>query len=409
MRKLLEVLKNKKAVSWVVVVVVLALYVTFAFYVGAHTDIYHLYRSSGAANVRYEKAVVLDVVDQEIEKDSTHGGLITGYQDLLVRITSGERAGTQVVIQNVLNYTTNFLLKKGDPFIAHIDTADATHFIVSVYSVDRIPVLGILALLFVAALCGVGGRRGFRSLLGIIFTFSSIIFLFIPLLYRGCSPIAASAVMAAATVSVSLLLLGGPSTKSVSAIAGTFAGIAISAALALAVQRLAQISGYTTAEADSLLAIAGQTGMRVGDLLFATFLISTLGAEMDISISVASAISEVRISNPSLGRTALFRAGMNVGRDIMGTMANTLILAFVGTSLNAVILIYSLERSAYQILNSNAITIELAQSFSAGLSIILTVPAVASVAAVLGTRRAHASYKSRSLDGPLRKDRTTPL
>ena len=115
--------------------------------------------------------------------------------------------------------------------------------------------------------------------------------------------------------------------------------------------------------------------------------VSTLGAEMDISISVASAISEVGLGNPSLGRMALFRAGMNVGRDMMGTMANTLILAFAGTSLNAVILIYSLQRSAYQILNSNALTIEIAQSLSAGLAVILTVPAVAYIAAALGTRR----------------------
>jgi len=390
MRKGSKTLESKKITSWIVIVVALAFYVALAVDFDAHTGIYHLYRSSGAAHVRYEKAIVLDVEDQELDKDAKLGGLVTGYQDVLVRITSGERAGTTTRIQNVLNYTTHFLLKKGDVFIAHVDTADAAHFTVSVYSIDRAPTLGLLALLFVAALCGVGGWRGLRSLLGMVFTFSSIVFIFIPLLYRGCSPILASAVMAAATVSVSLLLLGGASAKSFSSIAGTFAGIAISAGLALAFQDLAQISGYTTAEADSLLAIAGQTGMKVGELLFATFLISTLGAEMDISISVASAVSEVSAGNPSLGRTALFRAGMNVGRDIMGTMANTLILAFAGTSLNAVILIYSLERSAYQILNSNALTIELAQSLSAGLAIVLTVPAVAFVAAALGTRRTHA-------------------
>src|SRR5208337_2859610 len=102
---------------------------------------------------------------------------------------------------------------------------------------------------------------------------------------------------------------------------------------AYAFQSLTQISGYTTAEADSLLAIAGGTGMKVGELLFAAFLISTLGAEMDISISVASAVAEVHAGNSSLDRAALFRAGMNVGRDMMGTMANTLILAFAGASL----------------------------------------------------------------------------
>jgi uncharacterized membrane protein len=371
---------------WAAILLALALYVGFALYFGFHTGVYRLYRSSGSANVRYEKATVLAIEDQELETDREHGGLVTGYQDILIRLTSGERAGTELKIQNVLNYTTHFLLKRGDSIIAHVDTADASNFTVSVYSVDRAPALGLLALLFVAALCGIGGRRGFRSLLGIAFTFASIVFIFIPLLYRGCSPALAAAVMGGATATVSLLLLSGPSAKGVSAIAGSLAGIAISAALALAFQRLAQISGYSTAEADSLLAISGRTGMNVGELLFAAFLISTLGAEMDISISVASAVDEVRVGNPGLKRSELFRAGMNVGRDIMGTMANTLVLAFLGTSLNAVILMYSLERSSYQLLNSNAIAIELAQSLCAGLAIVLTVPAVAFVASRAGPR-----------------------
>lgn len=378
---------GRKVLGRAVVAAFLLLYAGFALYVASHADIYRLYRSSGPAGVRYERARVLAVEDQKLEVDSGHGGLLTGYQDILVRITSGDRAGTVLRIQNVLNYTTHFFLGKGDAIIVHVDTADAEHFIVSVYSVDRRPALLLLSILFVAALCGIGGRRGFRSLLGMIFTLASIFLLFIPLLYRGYSPALASAIMAAATAVVTLLLLGGLSTKSLAAIAGSLAGIAIASGLALVFQNLIQISGYTTAEADSLLAIAGHGGMRVGELLFAAFLISTLGAEMDIAISVASAVSEVHAGNPKLGRAALFRAGMNVGRDMMGTMANTLILAFAGSSLNALILIYSLERSADQILNSNAAAIEIVQALGAGLVVILTVPAVARFAAALYTRR----------------------
>jgi len=376
----------KRVAGWATIVAALCLYAGFALYIASHTEVYRLYRSSGQASVRYERATVLAVEGEELEVDSAHGGLITGYQDILIRITSGDRSGTELRIENILNYTTHFLLKKGDAVIVHVDTADAEHFTVSVYSVDRAPALGLLALLFVAALCGIGGRRGFRSLLGMAFTLVSIVFLFIPLLYRGLSPALASAVMAGATAAVSLFLLGGISAKSLSAVAGCLAGIAIATVLALVFQDLIQISGYTTAEADSLLAIAGQSGMRVGELLFAAFLISTLGAEMDIAISVASAVSEVSASNPSLGRPELFRAGMNVGRDMMGAMANTLILAFAGGSLNALILIYSLERSAYQILNSNAVAIEIVQALSAGLVVILTVPAVAFFAAALSSK-----------------------
>jgi uncharacterized membrane protein len=150
------------------------------------------------------------------------------------------------------------------------------------------------------------------------------------------------------------------------------------------------VSGYTTSESDSLLAISGKTGLKVGELLFAAVLIASLGAIMDIAISVASAVSEVHASNPGLNRGGLFRSGMNVGRDMMGTMANTLILVYAGTSLNTIILIYSLEHNYYQILNSNAIVIQIIEALTGSLAVIMTVPAVAFISSALAFRR-HAS------------------
>jgi uncharacterized membrane protein len=379
---------TKEVLRWGSAAIALALYLGFAIWFGADTSIYHLYRSAGSAHVSYEKALVVSVTAQELERDPDSGGLTMGYQDLVVRLLSGDKAGTEVPVRNFLNYTTNIILKKGDGIIAHVDVADTAHFTVSVYSVNRAPILFILALLFVAALCGIGRRKGARSVLGIVFTFSSIVLLFVPMLYRGWSPAIAASAVVILTVCVSLILLDGIRAKTVSAILGSVAGIAVSAVLTLLFQRLTLVSGYTTAEADSLLAIAGRTGMRVGELLFAAFLIATSGAVMDIAISVASSVAEVHSGNPGLSSAELFRSGMNVGRDMMGTMANTLILAFTGASLNTLILIYSLERSWFQILNSNAITIEIIQSLTGSLAVILTVPAVAFISSRLVPRMA---------------------
>lgn len=104
---------------------------------------------------------------------------------------------------------------------------------------------------------------------------------------------------------------------------------------------------------------------------------------MDISISVASAIQEVFHSNRKLRHNQLFLSGLNVGRDMMGTMSNTLILAFTGTSLNTLILIYSYNVSYYQLMNMNLIGIEVIQGLSGSLAVILTVPIVAFIAARL--------------------------
>jgi uncharacterized membrane protein len=124
-------------------------------------------------------------------------------------------------------------------------------------------------------------------------------------------------------------------------------------------------------------------------------LVASLGAVMDVAISVASSASKVHAANPTLSRRDLFRSGMNVGRDMMGAMANTLILAFTGASLNTVILIYSLEHSFLQILNSNSVVIEIGEALTGSLAVMLTVPAVALMSSVL---TAHGSEKKAAPD-----------
>lgn len=117
--------------------------------------------------------------------------------------------------------------------------------------------------------------------------------------------------------------------------------------------------------------------MKVGELLFAAILISSLGAIMDIAISIASSVNELYLSNRGLEVKDLFNSGMNVGRDMMGTMANTLIIAFTGTSLNLLVLLYSWNVTYYQLINNNMIGIYIIQAVSGSIAVILTVPLVA--------------------------------
>jgi uncharacterized membrane protein len=243
-----------------------------------------------------------------------------------------------------------------------------------------------MALLFFILLCVVGGIRGLRSVPGIIFTFISIVFLFIPMLYRGYSPVISAILITILTVFVSLILLDGFKVKTISAILGSVAGLAVSALLVIVFQQLTMVSGYTVHEADYLLSISAHTGLKVGELLFSAVLIASLGAIMDVAISAASAICEVRAANPALPPSALFHAGMNVGRDMMGIMTNTLILAFTGVSLNAILIIYSFGYPFDRVLNSNAIVIDIIEALTGCIAVILTVPSVAFITAFLAVR-----------------------
>jgi uncharacterized membrane protein len=352
-----------------------AIYVGLLFLFCTHTRIYHLYSSAAGSYVSYEKAYVIAIEKESLGRDRA-SGLDAGYQTVRIRILTGEHKGEVMTVRNALNYTINVRATAGARVIVCIDTANKNTYSAWIYSYDRGPYLYLFILLFIAALCVIGGSRGIRSVLGIVFTFTGIIFIFIPLLYQGYSPAIASMGVVMITLCVTLVLLAGFSTKTLSAILGTMSGVVISMLFLTAALKITHLSGFSTNEADILIQIAGKTHMKVGELLFAGILISSLGAIMDIAISIASSVNELYISNRRLGVKDLFNSGMNVGRDMMGTMANTLIIAFTGTSLNLLVLLYSWNVTYYQLINNNMIGIYIVQAVSGSIAVILTVPLV---------------------------------
>ena len=139
------------------------------------------------------------------------------------------------------------------------------------------------------------------------------------------------------TTFVTMYLIGGLSGKSVTAMTGTVAGVGISAVLAVIFGMMTGISGYNVSDIEQLEYVGQMTEIRIGELLYAGILISTLGAVMDVAMSVSSTISEIHYRNPTLSRKELFTSGIRVGKDMMGTMSNTLILAFTGSSVNTLV------------------------------------------------------------------------
>lgn len=364
---------------------ILAVYVVFALLFSQHTPIYNPYSSAVGGETYYEYAAVLSIDEQTVSQSSGFAGLYTGRQVVTVRMESGQYRGRQFQVTNALNYDTNFLLHKGQRIVVSLSTSTGDKSIINVYmfTPDRTAPLLVLVGLFIAALCFVGGWRGFRSVLGIVFTLTSLVFIFVPLLMRGASAVSAVIVLVAATSCVTLFLVGGVSRKSLSAVLGTVIGVIVSAVILLIFSSVMQVSGYTLSDTDALLNIAGQSKLNVRDLLFAGIVISSLGAVMDIAISVATSVNEVLENRPGATFAELFRSGLNVGRDMMGTMANTLILAFIGGSVESFILMYSYQMRVNQMFNSNSIAITILEAISGSLAVILTVPIVSAISARL--------------------------
>jgi uncharacterized membrane protein len=157
----------------------------------------------------------------------------------------------------------------------------------------------------------------------------------------------------------------------------------VAGASALLFGYCAGLSGYNVSNIEALLFVGQNTKIDIGGLLFAGVLISTLGAVMDIAMDIAAAIAEIHAHSPELCRRKLFASGMNVGRDIMGTMATTLILAFTGSSLGVLVLNYVYDLPYLQVINSNTMNIEIMQGLAGSFGVVFTVPLVSAIAAFL--------------------------
>jgi uncharacterized membrane protein len=359
-------------------------YIAFAYGLSRHQAYYDPYSLSGNDKITFEKAKVGSVDSETVKRDEKHPELLVGSQNITITLLTGTLQGENYQISNNLNYDTNYYLKAGQTVIVSVSvTGDGKTVNINVNSPNRTPYLYLMAVIFALLLCLVGGRNGFKSVIAIAFTITSVIFVFVPLLYHGVSPTAAVVIFSAVTSCVTLLLVGGVEWKSLIAILGTVGGVAVSAVLEMIFNGLTGTSGYTFADTDSLLAISSHSGLKVSSLFFAAVIISSLGAVMDIAISVATSINEVYLKDPGAGAGALFASGMNVGRDMLGTMANTLILAFTGSSLVVLIQVYTYNMPYYQVMNSNQIAAEIIQALTGSSAVIMTVPAVSLLSAKL--------------------------
>lgn len=373
----------RNVIKALIMLLVLSAYVALAYTLSRHTAYYNPYELSGNDKITFEKAKVVSIDSENINKDSAHPDLAVGSQTITATILTGEHQGDSYQITNNLNYDTNYRLKPNQKIIVSVSTTGGGTININVNAPDRTPYLYGMAAVFALLLCLAGGRRGFKSVVAIIFTLTSVVFIFVPMLYYGISPAIAAWVLTAVTACVTLPLTGGRELKSMIAVIGTVGGTAAAAGIEFIFGELTCTSGYTFGDTDSLLAISSHSGLKVGSLFFAAVLISSLGAVMDVAISVASSVNELYKSNPAAGGRTLFLSGMNIGRDMMGTMANTLILAFTGTSLVTLIQVYTYNMLYNQVMNSNNIATEIIQALTGSIAVILTVPLVSLLSAKL--------------------------
>jgi len=327
-------------------------------------------------------AKVLEIQADNASPDKWTEGIRIGSQQLLLQIESGAHKGEQLAAINYMSAYSNIDPAIGTRLIVNLDyDSQGEVYIVYIYSYDRMPLYLGFALLFAAIIIVIGGKRGFMALVGLAFTLACLWFLLIPLMQQGVPLLPVTVFIIALCTAVSLLALSGFTRKTLCATLGCVGGVLIAGLCAQIVSTISPVNGFSTAEAEGLVLLGKDGGMEIKGLLVCGILIASLGAVMDVAMTISSAVEELLTVNKKLTQKQLFHSGMNIGRDAMGTMANTLILAFVGSSLNSLLMFQIYDYPLIQIMNSDLMVIELLQGLSGTMGIVLTVPLVAAVSA----------------------------
>ncbi len=243
----------------------------------------------------------------------------------------------------------------------------------------------VLAAVFALLLVLVGRLQGLRTLLTLCVAAAALVYILLPAILAGHDPILASTATAGAIALVTILVVGGWNLKSLAAILGTLSGVLVAGFLTLWFGAILELTGFTSEEAHMLRVYGGITDLR--GVLFGGIILGSLGAVTDVGMSIASAAAEIHRTNRAITRSALFRSAMNVGRDIMGTMANTLILAYVGTTLPLLLLMLHLETDWLVIANMNIVAAEMLRGMAGSIGLVVSIPCTALIAASILTKQ----------------------
>ena len=371
---------QKKWISAAVLAVVLAIFA--GLFVIAHPA--REEAPEAAEYMEYENAVVEQILTDSTEADPVSEGHFRGNQNLIVRVKTGRYAGQQMMADNTVGPIYGTPMQVGDRVTVGLSTYSDGTVRCYVYEYNRFPGLLVVVGAFLLVTVLVGGKVGVKSLLSLGLTVAALIFILLPLLLAGWPTIPTTFLISVLVTAATFVILGGVDKKTVCACLGTLAGIALATVFGLMAQSLLRIDGYRQEYAEALLQLrqTGESMIGITGLVTAGVIVSALGAVMDVAMSIASAIRELTRVNSDLTARDLMKSGMNSGRDMVGTMTNTLILAILGSGLTLIVYIYSLGLQPWQLLSSSYMSLEAVSGVASSIGVMLAVPFTAAICAV---------------------------
>ncbi len=321
-----------------------------------------------------------DVKNVMEEVKNTNGGY---YQKLEIEILDKDLRGKVLNVENGSAETpVSQKYRKGDTLVltGFKDDFGEVHLYVNDY-VRRGQLLSLF-LIFLILSIAVAGKRGITSFIGMAVTFFIIFSLVLPKISTGSNPILVIFIFSLVTIPITFYLSHGLNTKTTVAVVGTFISLLITIVLSVIYVHSAKLTGYTTDEAAFLQIMKGGV-MNMRGILLAGIIIGFLGVLDDITVSQSAVVFQLKSANKKMGFSELFTRSMDIGRDHISSMINTLVLVYAGASLPLLLLFTDSSKTFGEVVNYEIISSEIIRTLLGSIGLIIAVPITTVIAALV--------------------------
>ncbi|NLY72364.1 MAG: YibE/F family protein [Tissierellia bacterium] len=331
--------------------------------------------------VKAKVTEVLDISENKEIADQTQGGITSTQVSFKAKVGKEEVLAYQQVANLIPNEK---LAEKGDwVVLVNIESQGQKNWVMASY--HRIGYVTIVAVALALILIILGLKKGLNSLIALVLTVAMIFFVFIPMIIQGASIYFWTLVTAFYSIFITIYLITGWSDKSLVTILGCVFGTLVAAGLSYGLGSFLHLTGGYDDATLALHRMASTMPIDLRALIFAGITIGALGAVMDVAMDISSSLYEIRL-HAKVGFKELYKSGISIGRDLMGTMTNTLVLAYIGGSISSVLIRVVSSSSMIILFNTELIIVDLLQALLGSIALVLTMPLTAFFAAALYSR-----------------------
>lgn len=361
--KLFKNIRKKDAIIYVVTVILGCLFIIFGHMIASANQI----KPSSEGMPELDKAQVVSVKVDDKNQTTFDFFFVDKKDENRHTATQTDTKITRAVKAGETVYVTD-MSGKGEYVFADY---------------QRIDKIIILAIIFLVAVVIFAGRKGISTVISLLFTLMSIFLVFLPAILSQYNVYLWGTISCVAIVIFTLIIVHGFNLKSLASGLGTIGGIIVAAIIMVISSHFLNFTGLISDDAMYLQFNNQGFNFDLKAIFFTMIIIGALGAIMDVAMSIATSMYEIKEIKPEISTKEMVKSGFEIGKDILGTMTNTLILAYVGSGFLAIIVIVGFNSDLYQIFNKEFLVSEIFQPLIGSFGIVVTLPLTSLICAKL--------------------------